>query len=67
MNRPLWQLLLLVNDAGATVDLSCVECFALLEYEADLLAAGADPAESAPVPATTWHSVRVVRPKLMIG
>ena len=42
---PLWKLLMLVNDHNETVQLSCDECFALLEYDADLLAAGADPDE----------------------
>lgn len=38
--RPLWQLLLLTRDPTEFVQLSCEECFALLEYDADLLAAG---------------------------
>ena len=45
ISYPLWQLLMLVNDHNETVQLSCDECFALLEYDADLLAAGADPDE----------------------
>jgi len=42
-SRPLWQLLILANDNKNSLHLSCNECFALLEYDADLLAAGADP------------------------
>jgi hypothetical protein len=40
-SRPLWQLLLLVNESEGSVQLTCEECFILLEYDADLLAAGA--------------------------
>ena len=43
--RPLWQLLLLAHDSKKDVQFTCDECFALLEYDADRLAAGADPAE----------------------
>jgi len=39
--RSLWQLLLLTRDAGKPVQLTCEECFALLEYDAELLANGA--------------------------
>lgn len=39
--RPLWQLLLLSRDAKKHVQLTCEEIFALLEYDVDLLAAGA--------------------------
>lgn len=48
VNRPLWQLLLLTSDSKKAVSLTCEECFALLQYDADLLAAGADPAEIRP-------------------
>jgi len=41
MTHPLWQLLLLTQNPGSDVHLDCEECFALLEYDADLLAAGA--------------------------
>ena len=46
--RPLWQLLLLTSDSRVVASLTCEECFALLEYDADRLAAGADPAEIHP-------------------
>ena len=39
-NHPLWQLLMLTSDSKKSVDLSCTECFQLLEYDAGLLAAG---------------------------
>ncbi len=42
-DRPLWQLLLLTSVSRKSAKLSCEECFALLEYDADLLAAGATP------------------------
>ena len=47
-NRPLWQLLSLTQDSQETVSLTCEECFALLEYDADLLVAGAHPTEVRP-------------------
>ena len=40
--RPLWKLLLLVNDSKKDVHLTCEECIALLEFDADCLEAGAD-------------------------
>jgi hypothetical protein len=46
--RSLWQLLLLTRGAGAPVHLTCEECFALLEYDAELLAGGAAPEEIRP-------------------
>jgi hypothetical protein len=36
-SRPLWQLLLLTQDSRKSVQLTCEECFALLEYDVDLL------------------------------
>jgi hypothetical protein len=45
MTRPLWQLLLLMRDSKKDIRLTCEECFALLEFDADRLSAGADPAE----------------------
>jgi len=39
-SRSLWQLLLLTRDAKP-VQLTCEECFALLEYDAEILADGA--------------------------
>lgn len=41
VSRPLWQLLLLTQDSHKTVQLTCEECFALLEYDASMLVAGA--------------------------
>jgi hypothetical protein len=38
--RPLWQLLLLTNAPNVSVQLTCEECFTLLNYDADLLAGG---------------------------
>lgn len=40
-SRPLWQLLVLASESEEPVELTCAECFALLEYDADLLEAGA--------------------------
>jgi hypothetical protein len=48
MARPLWQLLLLTNGSKKAVQLTCSECFALLEFDADRLVAGVDPAEIRP-------------------
>ena len=39
-SRPLWQLLLLTNAPNVSVQLTCEECFTLLEYDAELLAGG---------------------------
>jgi hypothetical protein len=39
-SRPLWQLLLLTNTSSVSVQLTCEECFALLDYDAELLAGG---------------------------
>jgi hypothetical protein len=47
-SRPLWQLLLLTRDSNEDLRLTCEECFALLEYDADRLVAGANPAEIRP-------------------
>ncbi len=40
MSRPLWQLLLLTRSADKPVELNCAECFALLEFDAELLKNG---------------------------
>jgi len=37
----LWQLLLLMRGAHVPIHLTCEECFALLEYDAEILANGA--------------------------
>ena len=47
--RSLWQLLLLTRDAGSPVQLTCEECFSLLEYDAELLTNGITPDEIQPV------------------
>ncbi|MEN8173421.1 MAG: hypothetical protein ABFS03_11150 [Chloroflexota bacterium] len=47
-NHSLWQLLLLTSDSEKVVSLTCEQCFALLEYDADLLIAGADPDDIRP-------------------
>ncbi len=44
MTRPLWQLLVGFNEAQKAQKLSCDECFSILEYYAEQLASGADPA-----------------------
>jgi len=41
--RSLWQLLLLTREADTQVQLTCEECFALLEYDAERLADGIPP------------------------
>jgi uncharacterized protein with PIN domain len=43
MSRPLWQLLVHELDFDNGQELTCEECFAVLEYYADLLACGANP------------------------
>lgn len=40
-SRPLWRLLALASASEGPVELTCAECLALLEYDADLLEAGA--------------------------
>jgi hypothetical protein len=40
--RPLWQLLILISNQEKYIPLTCDECFILLEYDADQLAAGGD-------------------------
>jgi hypothetical protein len=52
-SRSLWQLLLLTCDANATVDLTCEECFTLLEYDTELLVSGANLDEIRP--AASYH------------
>jgi hypothetical protein len=39
--RPLWRLLALASESEKPVELTCAECLALLEYDAELLEAGA--------------------------
>lgn len=43
MQRPLWQILVSLADPYS--QLTCDECFAVLDYYADQLEAGADPDE----------------------
>lgn len=40
-SRPLWRLLALAGESEKPVKLTCAECLAILEYDADLLEAGA--------------------------
>jgi len=40
-SRSLWELLMLTRDAGTSAQLTCEECFVLLEYDAELLSNGA--------------------------
>lgn len=44
MSRPLWQLLIDFSDRDIP-NLTCEECFAILDYYAGQLADGADPEE----------------------
>jgi hypothetical protein len=39
-SRPLWRLLVLASESDKSVELTCAECLALLEYDTDLLEAG---------------------------
>ena len=41
MSRSLWQLLIETRNIKDDIHLTCDECFILLEYDADLLVAGA--------------------------
>ena len=43
MARPLWQLLIDSKSLQKDKGITCEECFMVLEYYADQLAAGADP------------------------
>ena len=52
-NRPLWQLLLLTRDSKKSAQLTCEECIALLEYDAELLINGADLDDVRP--AVSYH------------
>jgi hypothetical protein len=40
-SRPLWRLIMLTSEPECAVQPTRAECFALLECDADLLAAGA--------------------------
>jgi hypothetical protein len=51
--RPLWQLLLLTNASNVSVQLTCEECFTLLDYDAELLTSGATQNEIRP--AINYH------------
>jgi hypothetical protein len=48
-SRPLWQLLLLTHSLKNSVQLTCEECFALIEYDAELLSRGVDIEKIHPV------------------
>jgi len=39
---PLWQLLLLTANLDKSIELSCSDCFTLLDYDAGLISAGGD-------------------------
>lgn len=41
MSRSLWQLLIQTRNLKDDMHLTCDECFMLLEYDSDLLVAGA--------------------------
>jgi len=47
--RPLWLLLLMARDSKCPVQLTCEECFTLLNYDADLLVKGAVLADFRPI------------------
>lgn len=40
-NRPLWELLLLIQEAKEPLELTCEECYVLLDYDTDLVRMGA--------------------------
>jgi len=40
--RPLWQILIAVQDSRATVNLNCDECFVVMEYMVEQAVMGAD-------------------------
>ncbi len=46
---PLWQLLMLVTSTDRSIELSCSDCFTLLNYDAGLLSGGGDPGDLLPV------------------
>ena len=41
LSRPVWQLLMLTSDSKKSINLTCEECFSLLDFDAYLLATGA--------------------------
>ena len=46
---PLWQLLLLTANPDKSIELSCSDCFTLLDYDAGLLSGDGDPGDLLPV------------------
>jgi len=46
---PLWKLLLLTADKEKSVEISCPDCFVLLDYDAGLLSSGGDLDDLLPV------------------
>ncbi len=46
---PLWKLLLLTASTEKSVELSCSDCFALLDYDAGLLTQGGDTGDLLPI------------------
>jgi hypothetical protein len=47
--RSLWELLLLTSNNDVSAQLTCEECFVLLEYDAELLSDGASPNQFHPM------------------
>jgi hypothetical protein len=66
-SRSLWQLLLLTCDANATVDLTCEECFTLLEYDTELLVSGATLDEIRPAASSICLFAQSARQRSMVG
>jgi hypothetical protein len=48
MARPLWQLLLDLYESNKELNINCEDCFTVLEFYADELAAGINPDELEP-------------------
>ncbi len=46
---PLWKLLLLTADTEESIELTCPDCFTLLDYDASLLTNGGDLGDLLPV------------------
>jgi len=46
---PLWLLLLLTANPDKSIELSCSDCFTLLDYDAGLLTGGGDLGDLLPV------------------
>lgn len=46
---PLWQLLMMTTGTEKSIDLSCSDCFTLLDYDAGLLTSGGDLGDLLPI------------------